>query len=241
MTTLYKDPIFAPLDADLCLERIAGGNETEVYRTDDGQYVVKVKNEERGQAGQLLQQAQHLRRAANRYAKIVGRNHSVPSYFLVTGDSQAEAQLLVVQPYLAHAQPLFTVDYTQLSYKERWRIARQLVTIIRRSVASYLKHGWMPDLYGRSSTSKEERKRLNAWYMLPWRLWSFLIQRNLLRSHNLLLTAAPERRIILIDYDPVKQSRFYQIAYYSVRLWLFVRDLVLIFIMVNSGKSPGRL
>ena len=41
----YADAIFAPIDHDLELERIAGGNETEVYRTDDRRHVVKLKSD----------------------------------------------------------------------------------------------------------------------------------------------------------------------------------------------------
>ena len=40
---LHKNQLFACLDIDLHLERIAGGNESEVYRTDDGHFVVKLK------------------------------------------------------------------------------------------------------------------------------------------------------------------------------------------------------
>ena len=43
--TAYADQLFASLDRDLELERIAGGNETEVYRTDDRRHVVKLKND----------------------------------------------------------------------------------------------------------------------------------------------------------------------------------------------------
>lgn len=235
---LYEDALFAPLDADLCLERIAGGNETEVYCTDDRQYVVKVKGENRGAVEQILHQASQLRHAANRFAHIVGSRHSVPNYFFVTGASKETAQLIVIQPYYATAQPLFTVQYAALPLRERRRIARQLLNILRRSLASYLKHGWMPDLYGRSSASVDDRKRLNAWFMLPWRLWNFVVKRNLLRSHNLLLTAAPERRIILVDYDPVQRSKLYQLIYYSVRMALFLRDLLLIIVMLGSGQVP---
>ena len=44
MSNLYHDPLFASLDADAHLARIGGGNETEVYCTDDRRYVVKVKH-----------------------------------------------------------------------------------------------------------------------------------------------------------------------------------------------------
>src|SRR4051794_37354334 len=124
MTTLYTDSLFAPLDADLCLERIGGGNETEVYCTDDRRDVVKVKSEDKGAAGQVLHRARHLRHAADRFARIVGRHHSLPNYFIVTGNKD-QAQLVMIQPYCANAQPLFTVDYATLSTTERRKVARQ--------------------------------------------------------------------------------------------------------------------
>ena len=43
--TLHADDVFAPLDDDHVLQRLAGGNETEVYKTDDQRYVVKVKHD----------------------------------------------------------------------------------------------------------------------------------------------------------------------------------------------------
>jgi hypothetical protein len=86
----------------------------------------------------------------------------------------------------------------------------------------------MPDLYGRTSTSAAERVRLNTPWMLPQRLWSFMVARNLLRSHNLLLTPAPERRIVLVDYDIVRRGRLYRLIYFAVRWMLFWRDHMLI-------------
>ena len=86
----------------------------------------------------------------------------------------------------------------------------------------------MPDLYGRTSTSAAERARLNKPWMLPQRLWSFLVERNLLRAHNLLLTPAPERRIVLVDYDIVRRGWLYRLIYFAVRWMLFWRDHMLI-------------
>jgi hypothetical protein len=104
---------------------------------------------------------------------------------------------------------------------ERQYIAGQLRQIIRRSLDFYRQTGQLPDLYGRTSGSKAERKRLNRLWMLPWRLWSFLVKRNLLRAHNLMLTEAPERRVVLIDYDSVQRSQLYQFVYYKVRRFSF--------------------
>jgi hypothetical protein len=57
MGTYHHNVLFASLDADLHLERIGGGNETEVYRTDDQRFVVKVKSEEAGTANDAYAQA----------------------------------------------------------------------------------------------------------------------------------------------------------------------------------------
>jgi hypothetical protein len=93
----------------------------------------------------------------------------------------------------------------------------------------------MPDLYGRTSRSSAERARLNGPLMLPWRLWSFLVKRNLLRSHNLLLTTEPDRRVVLIDYDTVRRGNLYRRIYYLVRWFLFWRDHALI-VLMRKGR-----
>ena len=74
--------------------------------------------------------------------------------------------------------------------------------------------------------------------MLPWRLWSFLVKRNLLRSHNLMLLDTKKPRVILVDYDTVPHGKLYTLVYYYVRLVLFFRDLALIALMVMFGYVP---
>jgi len=239
MSTFCYDRLFAPLDADLHLERIGGGNETEVYRTDDRRYVIKVKNSQAPSLAEALVEATTLRKAARRFATVMGLQHSIPNSFLIAANSLGHPQLLAIQPYYGVAQPLFAVDYSRLSGAERRHVARQLLRIMRRSVATYGRRGWMPDLYGRTSASRAERERLNRWYRLPWRLWSFLFRRNLLRAHNLMLTTLPAHRIILVDYDPVMRGRLYQLVYYNIRLWLFWRDLLLIALMILTGWVPA--
>src|SRR6185503_15954277 len=123
------------------------------------------------------------------------------------------------------------VDYAALTDEERWSIAAQLREIVRRSLAFYRETGSMPDLYGRSSSNSAERARLNRPLMLPRRLWSFLVERNLLRSHNLMLTAGPDRRVVLVDYDVVRRGRLYRQVYYLVRWFLFWRDHALVMLM----------
>lgn len=238
MTNLYRDVLFAPLDGDLHLERIGGGNETEVYCTDNRRYVVKVKSNQAESLTAALATATIMRKAARRFAAVVGPQHSIPNQFLLAANEGGKLQLLAVQPYYQNAQPLSSVDYRTLARDARRQLARQLLHIIRRSAATYGRRGWMPDLYGRISASRAEREHLNRWYMLPWRLWSFLFKRNLLRAHNLMLTAAPDRRVILVDYDPVTRGWLYQFVYYNIRLWLFWRDLLLIAVMVLTGWVP---
>jgi hypothetical protein len=74
--------------------------------------------------------------------------------------------------------------------------------------------------------------------MLPRRLWSFIVQRNLLRAHNLMVTDAPECRVVLVDYDLVRRSWLYRKVYYTVRLLLFARDWLLIWWMERGGSVP---
>ena len=220
----YADQLFAPLDHDLELERIAGGNETEVYRTDDHRYVVKLKNDLGGTRAAAIEQARDMRAVAEHYMSCLGAAHSIPSYYIVARDSAGRVQTLVLQPFLAGARALFDLDYAALSDDERAAVATELREIIRRSLSFFWKTGNMPDLYGRSSGSAAERARQKRLAMLPRRVWSFVVERNLLRSHNLMLTAEPEPRVVLVDYDFVRRSRFYRAIYFSVRWMLFWRD-----------------
>jgi hypothetical protein len=236
---LHHDPLFAPLDADLHLARIGGGNETEVYATDDQRYVVKVKHAEAAPAAEALIQAQILRDAANTFTQVISSDHSVPSYFVLAQNAEGLVQPVVIQPYYRDALPLNGVNYKRLRRRERVRLARQLLVVIGRSLLCLFTQGWMPDLYGRSSRSKAERSANNGWHHLPQRVWSFLVERNLLRSNNLMLTNAPKRRLILVDYDPIKAGRLYRLLYYSVRLLLFGRDIALLLTMLVSGRVPA--
>jgi hypothetical protein len=234
----HADHVFAPIDHDLELERIGGGNETEVYRTDDKCYVVKLKSDLGGTVAEALTHAREMRAAAECFAGSLGLEHSIPTYYLIARDSAGHVQVLAVQPFLGGARPLFDVRYRELADGERKQVAAQLREIIRRSLSFYRQTGGMPDLYGRTSASADERKRLNTPLMLPWRMWSFLVQRNLLRSHNLMLTAAPERRVVLVDYDFVRKSRLYRLIYYAVRWMLFWRDHILILLMRQGTAVP---
>lgn len=236
---IHHNPLFAPIDIDLHLERIGGGNETEVYCTDDRHYVVKVKGALSGSVQEMLAHAHLLRNATRRFATVMGPRHRIPSYFLIAANAAGEAQLLALQPFHEAARALFGIDYGALSFGERVKLAQQLLHIIYRSLGAYRKRGWMPDLYGRTSRSSAERAENNRWYRFPWRVWSFVVQRNLLRANNLMLTNEDEPRVILVDYDPVMRGKLYRRIYYTVRAVLFLRDLLLIGVMVLTGWVPS--
>lgn len=229
----HTDAVFAPLDADHVLERVAGGNETEVYRSDSGDFVVKLKAESGGSLAEALTCARELRAAAEAFAACLGPRYSIPSYVLLARDSPGRVQALVVQPYLAHARALARLDYRAMSPHERQALARALREIIERAQSAYWRTGAMPDLYGRTSLSAEERRRNRSLARLPQRIWSFLVQRTLLHSHNLLWTGDPERPVVLVDYDPVRRSRLYRRIYYAVRQILFLRDRLVIWLILG--------
>lgn len=236
----YVDEVFAPIDRDLELARIAGGNETEVYRTDDHQYVVKLKSELGGTRAGALAHARSMRAAADRYAECLGQRHTIASHYLVSRDSAGQVQVLVLQPYLHEAQTLFGLDYGALEPAERAAIATELREIIRRSLGFYRSTGSMPDLYGRSSASAAARAHDKTLARLPHRLWSFLVRRNLLRSHNLMLVGGVDPRVVLVDYDFVRRGWLYRLIYFAVRWMLFWRDHMLIMLMRRGGLVPGK-
>ena len=215
------------------------GNETEVFASVDQRYVVKRKADVAGDRRTALMHARLMRHAAERFATALGVEHSIPNAYVVTDDGPGRVQVLVIQPFVAAAQPLDRVDYGRLSAADRRTSADQLVEIVARSLQFYRRTGQMPDLYGRSSRGRADRARRNAPAMLPRRLWSFMVERNLLRSHNLLLTDGPDRRILLVDYDFVWRGWLYRKVYYAVRWLLFIRDRAWIS-WLRSGRPVPR-
>lgn len=235
--SLYSDPVFAPIDLDHSLERLGGGNETEVFRSDDGRHVVKLKADLGGSPAAAVAVAHEMRAAADEFAACLGPRASIPSEYVVARDIAGHAQVLVIQPFLEHALPLAAIDYDALTVEQRHEIAHQVRDIIRRALIFYRHTQSMPDLYGRKSTSATERRRNKRLTRLPHRLWSFLVQRNLLRSQNLMLT--PDGRVVLVDYDIVRRGRLYRAVYFGVRWMLFWRDNLLVWAMREGGRVPG--
>jgi hypothetical protein len=232
--TSYTDVVFAPIDQDLALERVAGGNETEVYRSDDGRYVAKLKYDLGGSRAEALAQAREMRDAADAFAACLGPSYAIPSHYLLARESSGRVQILVLQPFLREAQALDALSYRAMASAERRRLGEHLLAVIRRAEAMYRATGGMPDLYGRTSASKEERRRNRSPLNLPRRLWSFLVERTLLRSHNLMRTSDPARPVVLVDYDFVRRGRLYRQVYFLARRLLFYRDRVAIRLVLGA-------
>ncbi len=220
----HTDDVFAPVDHDRVMERIGGGFETEVYCTEDRRYLVKLQSQRRSDLPTALARARGMRAIAEQIAMALGPEHSVQSAYVLSRDTTGQVQVLVVQPFLRHAQPLARVDYAALSPDERRQLALQLRDILRRARSFYRQTGWMPDLYGLYTGSSAERKRLMAPYLLLWHLWSFLVRRTLLKSVNLLVTEPPAPRVVLVDYDRVRWSPLVQRLYFALRWVLSWRD-----------------
>lgn len=210
------------------LQRIGGGYETDVYCTADRRYVIKLRHDDHGTPAAMRTSARTMRATAAQYAACLGTHHSVPTWYLVAHAALHTAQVVAVQPFIAHAQPLQAVDLAALPPDERAHVATQLEDIVRRTWRCYQRTGTMPDLYGVSISMGPVRVPLWALHRIPRELWSFLVKRTLLQSHNLLLT--PERRVVLVDYDLVhrRQHRTFRRMYFAARAVLFYRDLRLI-------------
>src|SRR4051794_11425063 len=181
------DQVFAPLDQDHRVERVGGGFETEVYCLEDRHYLVKLKSELGSDLLGALAYARQMRSIAEQFARCLGPDYSIHSDYILSRDTRGRVQVLVVQPFITGAHPLHKIDYDQLTAAERESVTRQLLDIVRRAMKLYRETGYMPDLYGLSSTSNAERLGLASIWKLPWHLWSFLAGRDLLRSWNLLL------------------------------------------------------
>lgn len=231
----YVDAVFAPVDCDNTMERVGGGFETEVYSTANRRLLLKLKSGPGGKRESVLARARQMRAVAERFAACLGPAHTIPNDYLLSRDSAGQARVLVVQPFVEHGRPLKDVDFTMLAPDERRWVAAQLREIIRRQVALYHAVGYMPDLYGLSTQSRTDRARLSAPYLLFWHVWNFLFGRNLLSSHNLLLTDPPDRRVVLVDYDLVPWPPLIRRIYFGVRRMLCWRDEWLIDRMEQRG------
>jgi len=236
----YTSQVFAPVDRDHQVERVGGGFETEVYRTDDHRHVIKLKTHGDHDLQTALTRTRSMRSIAEAFARCLGPKHSIVSDYVLSEDDNGEVYVLAVQPFIRHATPLEQVNYGALGVEARNRVAEQLHKILRDSLAFYRETGYMPDLYGLSSSSREDRARQSTLRMLPWHLWTFFARRHILRSCNLLLTAAPEHQVILVDYDLVPWPSLLRRIYFAIRALMCWRDHLLVVRMHRHGRTGGQ-
>ncbi|MEN9933933.1 MAG: hypothetical protein RLZZ387_512 [Chloroflexota bacterium] len=216
--------VFDALSHPLHMRRIGGGSETDVYAAEGAGYVVKFKRDLSGSPERVLAHALRHRAVSELFAAYLGDEHAITSAYVVVGDEQGRAQLLVVQPFLGDAQQLASVKYGELSSQERQVIARQLRDLVRRALRCWRATGHLPDLHGTHSVSAAERRWLNTAAAAPRRIWRFVAREHLLRSHNLLLAGGPEPHVVLVDYDPVRWRSPLRALYHAARWVLFWRD-----------------
>jgi hypothetical protein len=219
--------VFAFLGHKQPLDRIAGGSETDVYRTADARYAVKVKSISAESVEAALRQVAALRDAAAQFAHYLGPEHTIPTHFVLARDHTGTLNAVALQPYLAAASPLAGVNRDSLPPRQWAQIERQLLTLLRRALRCYKRTGHMPDLYGTFSRSVAQRRQLNTPLMWPARVWGFFTQR-LWRAHNLLLTDDPQARVVLVDYDHVRWRGLWGRLYYAICWLLFWRELLLL-------------
>lgn len=207
------------------LNRIGGGSETDVYATDDGSLVYKVKLLAANDAAEARAEVEAMRTIAARFAAYLGSEHSVPTAFMLSEDGAGRYYAVSVQPYLRTARPLAVVDLQALSRPARREVEWQLASLLRQALRCYHATGHMPDLYGTFSRNTTERKRMNAPLLWPWRVWLFFSQR-LWSAHNLMLTDGPAPRVVLVDYDRVRWRGQWGRFYYAICWLLLTRDLI---------------
>jgi hypothetical protein len=222
------------------LRQIGGGMQTAVFLSADGRHVIKVPTARGGPPRAALARARAMRVVAREFAAYLGGRHTIPTWYAVVADAAGLATPLAIQPFVARARPLAAVDFAALDPAERAAIARQLDTIVRRAQRCYRATGHLPDLHGRSRLEAAGPLRPREIHLLPRRLWLAGARRTLLRSHNLLLTDAPEHRVILVDYDLAFRHPLARRAYFAVRHRLLPLDRWLIRRLHQRGAASPR-
>lgn len=219
--------IYDFLEGRTKLKRIGGGSETDVYLSEDRQFVIKVKGETPQSGQDAINLATVQRDVAELFVAYLGADHSIPTYSFVARDKTGQVKTVAVQPYLGNALALADINYETLDPRIWAHIDRQLLLILRSALRCYKRTGQMPDLYGTFSRTKAERLQMNRWLKWPQRVWYFFTQR-LWQAHNLMLIREDELRVVLVDYDYVRWSGLWGRLYYAVCWLLFWRELLLL-------------
>lgn len=211
---------FAALRLTQPVTRVGGGYETDVFFSGDLGLALKLKHDN-GKPAAMLARAQRLRRAADRFRAYLGPDHSLRSDYLVVPGSAGTGRVLAVQPFLANAHSLDSLDHAALGPKARVALAEQLAAILERAFACYRDTGTLPDLYGLGPHDAAQARRWDPRWILRTG-WKMVTGRPLIAAHNLLLTA--DGRVVLVDYDPVCHGCLICHLVYAARALLLWRD-----------------
>lgn len=129
--------------------------------------------------------------------------------------------MLAVQPFLANARPLDSLDRAALGPEARIMLAAQLAAIVERAFACYRDTGTLPDLYGLGPHDAAQARRWDPrWFLRAG--WQLIAGQPLIAAHNLLLAA--DGRVVLVDYDLVCQRCLICRLVYAARALLLWRD-----------------
>jgi len=213
-------PALSALQCAQSLIYLSGGSQTDVYRTADRRFVIKLKATN-ARTVAARQQAAQLQQVADLLRAHLGPEHSLNTWFLVLADDSGQQLVVGVQPFLDGAHPLDAVVLGSLTRASQVSLLENLRSIVRRSLACYHSTGRAADLYGYGRTAGSEARRWDPRRLLAegWRLIS---QRPLLTAHNLMLTQ--DGRVVVVDYDPICHSRLSCRLIYGARALLLVRD-----------------
>jgi hypothetical protein len=211
---------FAALRLRQPVTRVGGGYETDVFFSDDLGLALKLKHDNDRPAA-ALDRARRLRQAADRFCAYLGPEHSLLSDYLVVPGSAGTGRVLAVQPFLANARPLDSLDRAALRPEARVALAAQLAAILERAFACYRETGTLPDLYGLGPHDAAQARRWDPRWLLRTG-WQMLAGQPLLAAHNLLLAA--DGRVVLVDYDPVCHGCLLCRVVYAARALLLWRD-----------------
>jgi hypothetical protein len=139
--------------------------------------------------------------------------------------------VLVVQPFLAEAHPLDSLNHAALGTGARVILAAQLAAILERALACYRDTGTLPDLYGLGPHDAAHARRWDPRWLLR-ASWQLIAGQPLIAAHNLLLAA--DGRVVLVDYDLVCHSRLICRLVYAIRALLLRRDRAHIAALAHS-------
>jgi hypothetical protein len=219
---LTDDPAdsFAALRLTQPVTRVGGGYETDVFFSSDLGLALKLKHDN-GKPAAMLARAQRLRRAADQFRAYLGPDHSLLSDYVIVPDSVGTGRVLAVQPFLANARPLDSLDHTALSPEVRVALAAQLAVILERTFACYRDTGTLPDLYGLGPHDAAQARRWDPRWLLRT-IWKMLAGRPLIVAHNLLMAA--DGRVVLVDYDLICHGWLFCRFVYAARALLLWRD-----------------